>query len=334
MSAASAPANGSGRRVATPSQEVLVMVVTLLLVGLFSLLLDGFASVSNFLSLARSVSGLGILGLGMGLVVISRGLDLSQVAVMAISAALTLNLLQQGQPMPVALLAGFLLALTIGMVNGCLIAFVEVPALFATLAMSFLVYGLSRTFLLDGTIAYVPNGYDGFLRFGQGQIGGVPVSILVFAAMAAVVHLFLTRTTFGKFIYAQGDNHETARLTGIAVRPMTVFVYALCAGIGFLAGLILAATTASMNIQVANSTFVFDVILVVVLGGISLVGGRGSVLSVIAGTLLIGTLLNAMTILDFDNNAQNITKGIVLLGAIILDTRLHPRDEETARQGD
>lgn len=317
-----------------PSQEALVILVTLVLVGLFSILLDGFATLSNFFTLTRSVSALGILGLGMGIVVISRGLDLSQIAVMAVSAAFTLNLLQNGQPLPMALLAGLVLAVAIGALNGFLIAFVEIPALFTTLAMGFLVYGLSRTVLLDGTIAYVPNDLTEFLWFGQGRLWGIPVSILVFAVAALITHLFLTRTTYGKFIYSQGDNYQTARLSGIAVRPMTIFVYALCSGIGFLAGLVLAATTASMNTQIVNSTFVFDVILVVVLGGISLVGGRGSVISVIAGTLLIGTLLNAMTIMDFDNNAQNITKGLVLLAAIILDTRLHPRDEETARQGD
>ena len=96
----------------------------------------------------------------------------------------------------------------------------------------------------------------------------------------------------------------------------------------------MAASTASMNTQVINSTLIFDVILVVVLGGVSLVGGRGSVLSVLAGTALMGTLLNGMTILNLDNNVQNIVKGGVLLAAILLDNRLHPRDEETARQGD
>ena len=328
----------SGRAVSRwrfkPSQEALVILVTLVLVAVFSVSLNGFATVSNFFTLTRSVSALGILGLGMGIVVISRGLDLSQIAVMAVSAAYTLNLLQSGQPMALALLAGLAVALAIGALNGFLIAFVEISALFTTLAMGFLVYGLSRTVLLDGTIAYVPNDLTSFLWFGQGRLWGIPVSILVFAAAALVTHLFLTRTTFGKFIYSQGDNYQTARLTGIAMRPMTILIYALCSGIGFLAGLVIAATTASMNTQIVNSTFVFDVILVVVLGGISLVGGRGSVVSVIAGTLLIGTLLNAMTIMDFDNNAQNITKGLVLLAAIILDTRLHPRDEETARQGD
>ena len=115
--------------------------------------------------------------------------------------------------------------------------------------------------------------------------------------------------SIGRFIYAHGDNLETARLTGIAVRPLTMLEYGICAAIGCAAGLVMAASTASMNTQIVNSTMIFDVILVVVLGGVSLVGGRGGVLSVLAGTALIGTLLNGMTIMDLNNNVQNIVKG-------------------------
>ena len=110
--------------------------------------------------------------------------------------------------------------------------------------------------------------------------------------------------------------------------------YALCAAIGYIGGVVMIAETALMHLQVAESTLIFDVIMVVVLGGVSLVGGRGNVMSVVAGTLLIGVLLNGMTIMDMDVQTQNIIKGIVLLIAIVLDSYLHPRDEETSKQGD
>jgi ribose transport system permease protein len=113
-----------------------------------------------------------------------------------------------------------------------------------------------------------------------------------------------------------------------------VMTYVLSSLVAILAGLVLAAEVASVNAQIFTSTMIFDVILVVVLGGVSLLGGRGSIMSVVVGTLLIGVLLNGMVIMNFDNNVQNIVKSIVLLGAIIVDNRLHPRDEETARQGD
>jgi len=317
-----------------PSQEQIVLMVTALLAAGFALSLPGFATIGNLLALMRSVSILGILGIAMAVVVIGRGLDLSLVATMAISAAFALKLMQHDWPWPPAVAAGFAVAISIGLVNGFLIAFVEIPALFTTLATGFLVFGLGRTFLLDGLITYLPAEAGAFSWIGQGSLLGIPAPVLLFALIALIVHIFLSRMSIGRFIYAHGDNLEAARLTGIAVRPLTMLEYAICAAIGCTAGLIMAASTASMNTQIVNSTMIFDVILVVVLGGVSLVGGRGGVLSVLAGTALIGTLLNGMTIMDLDNNVQNIVKGGVLLAAILLDNRLHPRDEETARQGD
>lgn len=308
--------------------------VTLLLAAGFALTLPGFATIGNLLGLTRSVAILGILGIAMSVVVIGRGLDLSLVATMAVSSAFALQLMQQGWGWPGAVAAGMGVAIVIGLINGFIIAFVEVPALFTTLATGFLIFGLGRTFLLGGLITYLPAGMESFSWLGQGRLWGIPAPVIVLALVAIVVQVFLSRMTVGRFVYAHGDNIEAARLTGIAVRPLTMLEYAICAAIGCVAGLVMAASTASINTQIVNSTLIFDVILVVVLGGVSLVGGRGGVLSVLAGTALIGTLLNGMTILDLDNNVQNIVKGGVLLAAIILDNRLHPRDEETARQGD
>ena len=321
------------RRVAQ-SQEQIVLGVTALLAAAFAFALPGFGTLDNLLTLTRSVAILGMLGVAMSVVVVGRGLDLSLVASMAVGAAVALQLLQQGWATAPAIGVALLLAVAIGLINGFIIAFVEVPALFTTLATGFLVFGLGRVFLLDGVISYLPPQASGLAFIGQGRVLGVPMPIVAFALVALLVHLLMSRTALGRFIYAHGDNPEAARLTGIAVRPLTMVEYALCSTIGLVAGLVMAASTASMNTQVINSTLIFDVILVVVLGGVSLVGGRGSVLSVLAGTALIGTLLNGMTILNLDNNVQNIVKGAVLLAAILLDNRLHPRDEETARQGD
>jgi len=113
-----------------------------------------------------------------------------------------------------------------------------------------------------------------------------------------------------------------------------VLEYVLVAFLAWLAGLVWIGTTGSIQMAITQGTMIFDVVLVVVIGGISLVGGRGSVASVVVGCILIGTLLNAFTIMDVNSEVQNIIKGVVLLAAIVLDNFLHPRDEETARQGD
>jgi ribose transport system permease protein len=131
-----------------------------------------------------------------------------------------------------------------------------------------------------------------------------------------------------------GDNFMAARNMGIPVRPMIVLRYVLSALISFAAGLLSAASLLSMNTRIVNSTLLYDIILVVVIGGIGLSGGKGGVRNVIVGALLIGIMQNAMTIIDISNIYQNLIKSTILLIAIVIDGVLNPRDEQTAQQGD
>ncbi len=317
-----------------PTQTLAVLVMCAVLIVIFGLTLPGFFTLGNFFALARNISILGILALGMAVVVIGRGLDLSQVASFAASTAIAIIMMNAGYATPVALLVGFAISVGIGVINGFLISVVEMPPLLTTLASSLAVLGIVRTTAVQHYVVYLSKGHDGFLKIGGNAWDGLPVPILIFAATAIVVHLLLSRTVLGRFIYAHGDNPDAARMTGLPTRPLTMMEYALCAAIGYIGGVVMIAETALMHLQVAESTLIFDVIMVVVLGGVSLVGGRGNVMSVIAGTLLIGVLLNGMTIMDMDVQTQNIIKGIVLLIAIVLDSWLHPRDEETSKQGD
>jgi ribose transport system permease protein len=318
---------------AKPTQTLAVFVMCAVLIVAFSVALPGFFTIGNFFALARNISILGILALGMAVVVIGRGLDLSQVASFAASTAIVIILMNAGYATPIALVLGFVLAVVVGVLNGFLIS-VEMPPLLTTLASSLAVLGVVRTTAVQHYVVYLAKGHDGFLAIGGNLWGGLPAPILIFVVMAILVHLFLSRTVLGRFVYAHGDNPDAARLTGLPTRPLTMMEYGLCAAIGYVGGVVMIAQTALMHLQVAESTLIFDVIMVVVLGGVSLVGGRGNVMSVIAGTLLIGVLLNGMTIMDMDVQTQNIIKGFVLLIAIVLDSYLHPRDEETSKQGD
>ena len=152
--------------------------------------------------------------------------------------------------------------------------------------------------------------------------------------LAKAIHIFLKKTRLGFFIYAIGDNMSAARISGIRVRPIIILQYVLCAVIALFAGLVLAASSNSMDTRIFNLTWIYDVILVVVLGGIGLSGGRGGVMNVIVGTLLIGTIINGMTILNVSFQGQNLVRGLVLLSALMIDSILNPRNEETAKQGD
>jgi len=317
-----------------PSQAAAVLGMCAVVFIAFSAMLPGFLTVGNLLSLARNISVLGVLGLGMAIVVIARGLDLSQVASMACATAIAILLMNSGWSTPGALAAGLAVALAVGLLNGWLISVIEMPPLLTTLASALVVVGITRTTAVQHLVVNLGAGHDDFLRLGGTIAGGVPAPLLVFAATIVVVHLFLSHTVPGRFIYAHGDNPEGARLSGLPTRPLTMLEYALCAGIGYVGGVIMIAQTALMHLQIVESTLIFDVIMVVVLGGISLTGGRGNVACVVVGTLLVGLLLNGMTILDMDVQTQNLVKGFVLLIAIVLDSVLHPRDEETSKQGD
>jgi ribose transport system permease protein len=174
----------------------------------------------------------------------------------------------------------------------------------------------------------------GFEKLGQGTVLGIPTPIIMFGLACAVVAVLLNLTRWGAYIYAIGDNPYAARVTGIPTRPIVVLQYVLAASIGCFAGFVLAASVNSMPTRVFNSTLIYDVILVVVLGGIGPSGGRGGVVNVIVGTLLIGTMLNGMTILNLSYSTQSLVKGLVLLAAVVTDSFLNPRNEETAQQGD
>ena len=316
------------------SQQTIVFAIFVLMFVGFSLFLPGFFAAGNLLGLLQNVAILGILGLAMAIIVIGRGIDISMVAVLAVPAGLVLQLVQDGHSLPLAFGAALALALAFGLINGWLVAYAEVPSLFTTLASGLFLAGLGQVAFFRLDIVQWSPALDGLAWVGRGTIAGVPTPIIMFGLVAAAVALFLRTTRLGAYIYAIGDNPSGARTTGIPTRPVMVLQYVLAALIGTFAGLVMAASVNSMPTRIYNSTLIYDVILVVVLGGIALQGGRGGVLNVIIGTLLIGTLLNGMTILDVSYSAQNMIKGVVLLIAILIDSFVNPRNEETAQQGD
>jgi ribose transport system permease protein len=316
------------------SQEKIVLLIAIVLFCVFSFFLKGFLSSGNLIALVRSVATLGILGVGMALIVLGRGIDLSIVAIYAMSAAWTFHLANGGVSISLALLLGYLFALAAGVINGVLIAYVEIPAFFATLGMASLVYGFARYALVPLYVVYMPPSAAGIAWIGGGFVWGVPTPILFFALVALLGFLFLRFTKPGRFVYAIGDNFPAARISGAPVRPVIVLQYALSATVAYVGGMITATAVASMNTNIAISSMIYDVILVVVLGGIGLSGGRGGIRNVIVGTLLIGILLNGMTIMDIQYTMQNVIRSLILLVAIILDSIVNPRDEQTAQQGD
>jgi ribose transport system permease protein len=315
-------------------QQLIVFLLFVAIFVTFSFTLAGFFSVGNLLTLMRTVSVLGILGLGMAVVVIGRGIDLSMIALLAVPTALVLTLASHDYGIGVALAGGFGLAIAVGVLNGVLIAYAEIPSLFTTLAVGIGLAGLGQSGIFEYEIVPWPTQLDPIGWIGRGSLLGIPYSILAFVAAAICIGIFMRRTRPGNFIYASGDNPASARISGIAVRPVVILQYVIAAVVSVFAGLVMAASASNMDTRIFNLTWIYDVILVVVLGGIGLSGGRGGALNVVVGTLLIGTIVNGMTIMDISYQAQNLIKGVVLLFAISLDSIVNPRNEETAQQGD
>lgn len=316
------------------SQEKIVFLLWVAIFVIFSVTLNGFLTYGNLITLIRSVSVLGTLAVGMLLIVIGRGIDLAMIANMAVSVALSFVMLEHGYSGALALLSGVGFAALFGLITGFFIAYVEVPALFATLAMGALIYGLGRSLIFTQDIVRLPEDANWINWVGTGSVAGIPVQIIFFVAISIVATLFLSKTYAGRFIYGLGDNPLAARVTGLPTRPLVLLKYTGSSLIAFVAGLVSAVGVAGMNTRIVNSTLLYDVILVVVLGGVSLSGGKGSVRNVIVGTLLIGTLLNAMTIMNVQYIYQNLAKSLILLVALVVDSVLNPRDEQTAQQGD
>jgi ribose transport system permease protein len=329
--AAVATPAGRKRRI---TQEKIVFAIFILLFLGFSLFLPGFLTANNVALLLQSVSVLGILSVAMGAMIIAGAIDLSMVALMAMSVAWALQLINNGMPVPLALMVGGGAAVLVGIINGILVAYIEIPPLFATLATAACIYGFGRFGLISQDTVYLPKNLGWIAELGKGRIYGLPMPVIVFAGIAAAIALVMNYTKFGRFAYAIGDNRATARITGVPVRPVLVLQYTVSAIIAFIAGLVQATAINSMNTRITDTLLIYEVILVVVLGGIGLSGGKGGVRNVVVGTLLIGTFLNGMTILNIQFTAQNAIKGLILLTAIAIDQVINPRDEQTSQQGD
>lgn len=315
------------------SQENIVLALAILLFVISAIFLRGFLDPNNLIAIIRSVSVLGILAVGMAVVIIGRGIDLAAVAIMALSAAWYLQMLNDGYSEMTALLLTIGGVLFIGLVNGYLVAYADVPAIFATLASGAFVFGYVRSQLITQDAVPVPRGHW-LEAIGRSRLFDVPAEVFIFAGITLVAYLFLRYTKWGRFVYYMGDNFLAARNMGIPVRPMIMLRYVISALLALCAGLLTASSLLSINTRVVNSTLLYDIILVVVIGGIGLSGGKGSMRNVLVGALLIGIMLNAMTIIDIPNIYQNLIKSTILLIAIVVDSLLNPRDEQTAQQGD
>ena len=316
--------------------EIVVMAVTVALVAAFSIAVDGFATLGNLEIILSNSASLVILGCGMAVVIISRGLDLSLIAVMVAGATTFSIFINADVPVLTALLMTVAAMAMVGLANAWLIAYVEIPAMLATLASAMAVTGFFRFAILRGEFLLLLSKDNPAVIFLSGDmVPGLPTPVALMAVALLVTWFLLRGTAAGRTIYAMGDNFQAARLTGLPVRTTTIVVYVFAAMAALCAGLVTSAASGAVDFRtVTNGTLLFEVILVVVLGGIPLRGGRGGVWNIVIGVALIAVLRNGMTLMNFTSQTQDVLKGLVLMVAIVADNYLNPRDTETDAVGD
>ena len=316
--------------------EYIVMGVTVALVLVFSTFVQGFATFGNLRVIASNSAALLILSCGMGVVILSRGLDLSMVAVMVAGAAAFATLSNAGYSGPAVVGLTLLVTAAIGLANGWLIAYVEIPAMLATLASAMVITGFFRFAVLQGEfLLLLPNTNPAVVFFSKDIAPGLTAPVALMIVIFVLTWVLLRYTTLGRITYAMGDNFQAARLIGLRVRTTTLMIYVYAALTALVAGLVIAASSGTVDFRtVTNGSLLFEVILVVVLGGIPLRGGRGGMRNILVGVALIAVLRNGMTLFDLSSQVQDVLKGVVLIIAVATDNYFNPRDTETDTVGD
>jgi len=283
-----------------------------------------FLKVSNLLSVANQTAIYAIIAIGMTMVIITAGIDLSVgslVALASVTAALAIRDLGGGADASVAMmLLGLVLGIGVcalaGAFTGLMVTVFGIPSFIVTLAMMRSASGMAYRATAGSSIPELP---DSFFWIGGGETFGVPNPVWLMLVLYVIAHIVMSRTTFGRYLYAIGGNPEAARLSGVPVKRMLLAVYTCCGALAGLGGIVLAS-----QLQAGDPKFglmyELDVIAAVVVGGTSLLGGEGKILGTLIGAFIIAVIKNGMNLTGIDPFNQMIVLGAVLLAAVLVDT--------------
>jgi ribose/xylose/arabinose/galactoside ABC-type transport system permease subunit len=296
-----------------------------LMIALFALSNDRFLQPDNLLSVSQQSVALLLIALGQMLVLVSGGFDLSVGATVALSSVVSATMMQQvyggqpqfaGQSMIMGLAVSIAVGIAVGVANGVGVAFLKVNPFIVTLATATIIGGLTMVFSGGATVSGLPREY--IVHLGSGFTAGIPNLVLATLPLVAIVFIFLKWTTFGRHLYAIGGNALAARTAGIQVRRNLIFTYVICAVLASIAAYLLTARSGSGQ-PTFGGTFALQSITAAVIGGASLLGGRGGVGGTLLGVAFIMLLGNGMNFMRLDTNMQNIALGLALVLAVLAD---------------
>lgn len=301
----------------------LLFVVSLIL----GLRADTFFAPGNVLNVLRASSWIAVAAFGEALVFIIGGIDLSVGAVMALAGMVSALALQSGTSVVVAVGAGLLAAALVGLVNGSVISMLKLPPFIVTLATMSVVRGLVFGLARGWPVRDLPEGYRWLGQFDLSlDAWPIPVPVLIMLGLALLVTLLLRWTVLGRYIYTLGRGEPALLVSGVNVERIRRVVYTLCSLLAGMGGIMMTARL-GVAAPTAATGYELDVIAAAIIGGVSLFGGAGNVLGVMLGTVLMQLLRSGVVLLGFPVYWQQAAMGTLILAAIIMDRRRHPRAE-------
>jgi rhamnose transport system permease protein len=304
------------------SREVVLLGVLIVLMVVMSLLSPLFFTVGNLLNTSRFFVEVGLMALGMTLIIITGGIDLSVGSNLALVSVAVGFSYAAGLPLPLAIVFGLVVGLAAGLFNGLFITLLDLHPLVVTLGTFALFQGLAYGLTKAEAISDFPGW---FAYFGQAYFGPVPLQLFVFILAVVAVWLILSRTAFGRYVYAIGNNEEAARFSGVPVRKVKLALYT---GIGLLVAMASVIYTSRVYTARGDSGLglELDVISAVVLGGASIYGGSGTIGGTVLGVLIIATLRNGLVLAGVPSTWQVFVLGVLLLVAVFINEFFRRRE--------
>jgi ribose transport system permease protein len=308
------------RKGAINSKEIILRysfaIVFIILIVFLSLATPKFLTWSNIINVLRQVSYQGIIAVGMTLVLILGQIDMSVGSVVAFAAVVNALLIKSGMAVPASIVVTLALSSLWGVVNGYVMARFRLHAFLVTMATMTLIRGVTYTLTSGYPVGGLPQA---FFVYGAGQVAFIPLPVVYMAIIFAIGMFVLNWTPFGRSVYAIGGNEDAARLSGINVMRVKVGVFVVCAFVSGISGLVLSSRLMAGSPEIGIG-WELDVIAAVIIGGTSLFGGEGKLSGTFLGVLFIGVLSNGMILLDITPYMQLVVRGLVILGAVILNS--------------
>jgi len=289
-----------------------------LLIIVMAVLSPAFLKPTNLLNILRQTSINGIIAIGMTLVILTGGIDLSVGSVLALSAVIAASFAHPGEhDLILPLSIGLFVGLACGFINGFIIAWNKIAPFIVTLAMMTIARGLALVYTNGRPVIDLSDNYT---KIGSGYIIGIPIPVIIFILIILAGIFLLKYTKFGRYIYATGGNEMATKISGINTTKIIIWVYSLTGLLAGLAGTVLSARVMSAS-PATGQGYELDAIAAVVIGGTKLTGGVGTIAGTIIGALIIGVMNNGLDLLNISSYWQLFVKGVIILLAVILDKK-------------